>query len=151
MQGMVIDMNDAKLQTLDQLRAFLSGTVTVCFSLAPDERYDFVARMVRRFGYQRLKRRDKGVVLRFLERVSGYSRQQLTRLVGRAGAPATLAKRYRGSRTSFARSFTDADVRLLAHTDTLHGTLSEAVNFSVVYRNGRTADAGAVVTSPVYT
>jgi hypothetical protein len=34
-QGMVIDMNDAKLQTLDQLRAFLSGTVTVCFSLAP--------------------------------------------------------------------------------------------------------------------
>ncbi len=114
MQGMVIDMNDAKLQTLDQLRAFLSGTVTVCFSLAPEERYDFVARIVRRFGYQRLKRRDKGVVLRFLERVSGYSRQQLTRLVGRAGAPATLAKRYRGSRTSFARSFTDADVRLLA-------------------------------------
>jgi hypothetical protein len=47
---------------------------------------------VRRFGYQRLKRRDKGVVLRFLERVSGYSRQQLTRLVGRAGAPAPLAK-----------------------------------------------------------
>jgi hypothetical protein len=45
-------------------------------------------------------------------------------LVGRASDPAPLAKRYRGSRTSFARSFTDADVRLLAHTDTLHGTLS---------------------------
>ena len=140
MQGMVIDMNDAKLQTLDQLRAFLSGTVTVCFSLAPDERYDFVARMVRRFGYQRLKRRDKGVVLRFLERVSGYSRQQLTRLVGRAGAPATLAKRYRGSRTSFARSFTDADVRLLAHTDTLHGTLSGPATKKLMERAWRVFD-----------
>jgi len=124
MRGMVIDMNDAKLQTLEQLRAFVHGTVTVEFSLAGAERYEFVARTLRRFGYPRLKRRDKTVVLRFLERVSGYSRQQLTRLVGRAASRAPLVKRYRGSRTSFARTFSDADVRLLAHTDSLHGTLS---------------------------
>jgi len=124
MQGMVIDMNDAKLQTLEQVRAFLNGTVTVEFSVAANERYDFVARTVRRFGYACLKRPDKAVVLRFLQRVSGYSRQQLTRLVGRAGTRAPLRKRYRASRTSFARIFTEADVRLLAHTDTLHGTLS---------------------------
>jgi hypothetical protein len=110
MQGMVIDMNDARLQTLDQLRAFLNGTLTIDFSLAPGERYEFVGRTVRRFGYWRLKRPDKSVVMRFLERVSGYSRQQLTRLVGRVGARAPLVKRYRGSRTSFARTFTEADV-----------------------------------------
>lgn len=124
MRGMVIDMNDAKLQTLEQLRAFLNGTLAVEFSLAPEERYAFVGRTVRRFGYSRLKRPDKSVVLRFLECVSGYSRQQLTRLVGRAGTRAPLVKRYRESRTSFTRTFTDADVRLLAHTDALHGTLS---------------------------
>lgn len=124
MRAMVIDMNDAKLQTLDQVRAFLDGTIAIDFSLAPKERYEFVARTVRRFGYARLKRPDKSVVLRFLECVSGYSRQQLTRLVGRAGVNAPLVKRYRGSRTSFTRSFTETDVRLLAHTDTLHGTLS---------------------------
>lgn len=38
MRGMVIDMNDAKLQTLDQVRAFLKGTVVVAFSLAANER-----------------------------------------------------------------------------------------------------------------
>jgi hypothetical protein len=124
MRDMVIDMNDAKLQTLDQLRAFLSGTAAIDFSVADSERYEFVARTVRRFGYARLKRPDKSVVLRFLQRVSGYSRQQLTRLVGRVGAQAPLLKRYRASRTSFPRTFTEADVRLLAHTDTLHGTLS---------------------------
>jgi transposase InsO family protein len=63
-------------------------------------------------------------VLRFLERVSGYSRQQLTRLVKRGVERAPLAKRYRASRTSFAHIYTRADVHLLAHTDTLHGTLS---------------------------
>ncbi len=40
---------------------------------------------LRRFGYGRLKRADKAMVLRFLERVSGYSRQQIARLVKRGG------------------------------------------------------------------
>src|ERR1700675_250288 len=123
MRGMVIDMNDEQLHTLAELQAFLDGTVTVDFAVEAEARYDFIARTVRRFGYARLKRTDKGVVLRFLERVSGYSRQQLTRLVRRVHTQAPLLKRYRGSRTSFTRIFTNADVLLLAHTDTLHGTL----------------------------
>ncbi len=125
MQGMVIDMNDEKLHTLAQLRVFLEGTAEVDFAVVADERYDFIARTVRRFGYGRLKRAGKALVLRFLERVSGYSRQQISRLVVKRGAERReLVKRYRGSRTSFARTYTDADVLLLAHTDTLHGTLS---------------------------
>ena len=124
MRGMVIDMKDEQLRTLAQLQGFVDGTVAVDFAVTGTERYGFIARTVRRFGYARLKRPDKGLVLRFLERVSGYSRQQLTRLVQRVGAQAPLLKRYRASRTSFARTFTNADVLLLAHTDTLHGTLS---------------------------
>lgn len=124
MRGMVINMNDEQLHTLAQLQAFLDGTLTVDFAVATDERYDFICRTVRRFGYGRLKRADKAIVLRFLERVSGYSRQQVSRLVKRGGERRQLTKRYKGSRTSFARTYTSADVLLLAHTDTLHGTLS---------------------------
>jgi transposase InsO family protein len=124
MLGMVIDMNDAQLHTLDQLRAFLNGTVAVGFSVSANERYDFIARIVRRFGYARLRRVDKGVVLRFLGRVSGYSRAQLTRLVERGRKPGPLVKQYPAQRIGFTRTYTDADVLLLAHTDTLHGTLS---------------------------
>jgi transposase InsO family protein len=124
MRGMVIDMNDEQLHTLAELQAFLDGTMAVDFAVAADERYDFIARTVRRFGYGRLKRPEKAVVLRFLERVSGYSRQQLSRLVKRGGERRQLIKRYRASRTSFARTYSSADVLLLAATDTLHGTLS---------------------------
>ncbi len=124
MRGMVIDMNDEQLRTLADLQAFLTGTVAMDFTVAANERYEFIARTVRRFGYARLKRADKAVVLRFLERVSGYSRQQLTRLVKRGRERRPRVKRYGGSRTSFARLYTGADVLLLAHTDTLHGTLS---------------------------
>ena len=124
MRGMVIDMNDEQLHTLAHLQAFLNGTIEVDFAVAADERYDFIARTVRRFGYARLKRADKALVLRFLERVSGYSRQQISRLVKRACDRRQFSKRYQGSRTSFARIYTSADVLLLAHTDTLHSTLS---------------------------
>ena len=124
MQGMVIDMNDEQLHTLADLQAFLDGTVALDFTVAANERYEFIARTVRRFGYGRLKRVDKAVILRFLERVSGYSRQQLARLVKRVGERSPLVKRYHGSRTSFARTYTGADILLLAQTDTLHGTLS---------------------------
>ncbi|MHB8427520.1 MAG: integrase, partial [Acidiferrobacterales bacterium] len=124
MRDMVIDMNDEQLRTLADLQDFLDGTAAMDLAVAVGERYEFIARTVRRFGYGRLKRGEKAVVLRFLERVSGYSRQQLTRLVKRGCERPKLAKRYRGSRTSFARLYTDADVLVLAHTDTLHGTLS---------------------------
>ena len=121
---MVIDMDDEQLRTLADVRGFLEGTVAMEFTVAAEERYAFIARTVKRFGYGQLKRADKAVVLRFLERVSGYSRQQISRLVKRGGERRPLLKRYWGSRTSFARTYTAADVLLLAHTDTLHGTLS---------------------------
>lgn len=38
--------------------------------LAAEARYDFIARIVRCFGYVRLKRADKAVVLSLLERAS---------------------------------------------------------------------------------
>lgn len=124
MQSMVIQMNDGQLHTLAQLQAFLDGTMAVDFAVATEERYSFIGRTVRRFSYRGLRRAQKAVVLRFLERVSGYSRQQLTRLVKRGTERPPLKKRYRGSRTSFSSRYTLADVLLLAHTDSLHGTLS---------------------------
>lgn len=124
MQSMVIQMNDEQFLTLTQLQAFLDGTMAVEFAVLASDRYGFIARTVCRFRYQRLKRLEKAVVLRFLERVSGYSRQQLTRLVKRGTERGPLRTRYRGSRTSFSRIYTRADVLLLAQTDSLHGTLS---------------------------
>lgn len=123
---MVIDMNEEKLSTVAQLRAFLDGTDEVEFEpLGEDaQRYAFIAEVVRRLRYRRLKRPDKGVVMRYLAHTTGYSRQQLTRLIGRVVRGERLVKRYRAPRKGFRRKFTDRDVRLLAELDALHGTLS---------------------------
>jgi transposase InsO family protein len=123
---MVIDMNESRLHTVAQLRAFLDGTLEVQF-YAPSndvQRYGFITAVLGRFGYARLGRAHKGVVLRYLEHITGYSRQQLTRLVRRYLDCTTLAKRYRSPAHGFVRKFSPADVTLLAETDVLHGTLS---------------------------
>jgi transposase InsO family protein len=122
---MVIDMNEAKVTTLEQLRQFLAGTVAVVFKTGPDDtRYAHIADVLRRFQYAGLKRPEKGLVLRYLERTTGYSRQQLTRWVTRFQALRQIKKRYRSPKVGFARIYTEADVALLAETDALHSTLS---------------------------
>jgi len=125
-QDMVIDMNDARLNTVSQLVAFLEGTPDVDFrSQGNDaERYGFISGVVVRLAYRRLRRVDKGVVMRYLGRTTGYSRQQLTRLIGRCLKGQKLTKRYRRPAHGFARKYTAADVTLLAQTDALHHTLS---------------------------
>jgi transposase InsO family protein len=123
---MVIDMNEAGLTRLEQLRSFLEGTTAVAFRplQEDDKRYAHISAVLRRFGYARLRRADKGLVRRYLRRTTGYSRAQLNRLVGRVAAGQPLGKRYRAPASGFARIYTEADIALLAEIDTLHGTLS---------------------------
>jgi len=65
------------------------------------------------------------VLLGYIERMTGLSRQQVTRLVRQYRKNGKLAKRQdMAPKRGFTRSFTVADVALLAEVDTLHNTLS---------------------------
>lgn len=123
---MVIDMNDSQLQTIDQLRSFLQGTLVMQFHPcgSTEDRYMLIQRTLKRFRYHNLWRADKGVVLRYLARMTGYSRQQLTRLVRQCLTAGPLQRRHGPPKKGFVRKFAAQDVALLAETDTLHGALS---------------------------
>jgi hypothetical protein len=125
MRGMVIDMDEAKLQTVAQVKAFLEGTHDIALKVPKAEQYGFIERVLKRFCYAALLRRDdKGVVLRYLERMTGLSRQQITRLVERYCQSGQVLKKHRPPRNGFCRRFNLADTILLAEIDALHGTLS---------------------------
>ncbi len=107
---MVIDMNEARLTTIEQIEEFLSASNSVEFTAAGDagERYRHISRVLKRFDYPGRKKRERGVLLRYLQHTGGYSRAQVTRLVSRwqrnrlSGVP--LAKRYRAPTAPFART-----------------------------------------------
>ena len=123
---MVIDMNEARLETIEQVREFLMGTVDITFSISTDESalHAFVASVLRRFGYFKQCKGHRGVLLAYLCRLTGYSRQHLSRLLVQYRETRSLKPLPRASRTSFARHYSPADVALLAATDSLHDTLS---------------------------
>lgn len=112
-----------ELKTIPQLREFLAGTQPVAFSVSgnKDDRYRWIQRELVRFRYLGLHRGDKGVVIRYLVRITGYSRQQLTRLIAQYRDRGELRRGQRTT-TGFARRYTDQDIRLLAAMDERHGT-----------------------------
>ena len=119
---MVTYMNDKKIQTLDDVRAFLNGTTEIEFSIAgKDERYRWIRKTLVRFKYLSLSRCECGVVLRYVEHVSGYSRQTVTRLVAQYRKTGKIQRRQR-TVTGFQRYYTTQDALLLAELDELHGT-----------------------------
>jgi hypothetical protein len=135
-ESMVIDMNEAQVRTLEQVRQVLAGTQALEFQATADDagRYAWVETVLRRFEYSRLPRGERGTLLVYLQRLSGYSRAQVTRLVSRWSSGKPLAKHYAGPAHAFARRYTAVDVALLADVDRAMGTLSGAATACVLRR-----------------
>ena len=116
-------MNIEDLTTINQVIAFLEGTQRVAFEVADDRdsRYRWVQRTLVKFHYLSLSRPDKGVLIRYLMKISGYSRQQITRLIKQYRDTGRLVRQQR-TVNGFSRRFTAADIRLLAAMDERHNT-----------------------------
>ena len=112
-----------QLKTIGQLEAFLSGTQSVAFAVASnkDSNYRWIQGELVRFQYLSCARADKGVVIRYLIKVSGYSRQQLTRLITQYRKTGRILRRQR-TRSGFQTTYTKADINLLVAMDERHNT-----------------------------
>jgi transposase InsO family protein len=131
---MVTYMNEMKIRTVEDIHRFLDGTTEVAFAVADKaERYRWLQATLVRLRYVSLGKKARGVVLRYLERVSGYGSAQVKRLVrqytqrGRIERQPVAGKRFGGK-------YRVADVVLLAETDTLHGPLCGAATKKICER-----------------
>ena len=109
------------LNTIEALDEFLQGNRQVAFSVlgSKSERYEFIRKTLIKFSYTMLPKKDKGIVIRYLLKMTDYSRQQLTRLIKqytKTGRINWTPCRSNG----FVKKYTDKDIILLAKTDELH-------------------------------
>ncbi len=111
------------LTSLAQVAAFLAGTQPVTFSVlsTKDDCYHWIQANLLRFEYLTLSKPDKGLVCRYLEKVSGYSRQPLTRLIHQYRQTGRVIRCQRTVQ-GFARRYMEEDIRLLAAMDARHDT-----------------------------
>ena len=110
--------------SLAQIQAFLDATDAVGFEgKNREEVYGWVNEALRSQGYEGLKRSARGLVRRYVEKMTGLSRAQVTRLIAMyQKGEEVKPKPYRRHR--FARRYTRADIDLLAKIDEVHQTLS---------------------------
>jgi len=116
-------MNVDKLNTIKSLEDFLQGNQAIAFSVLGDksERYRFIQKILIRFQYVTCLKSDKGIITRFLMKVTGYSRQQLIRLISQYKKTGRI--KWEPCRSQgFSRKYTEKDIRLLAKTDEQHDT-----------------------------
>jgi len=119
-------MDESQLRTIEQIEQFLTASAEVAFTAhgGDVERYAHISRVLKRFDYPQCSRHDRGVLLRYLQHTSGYSRAQITRLVTRwytnrlASVP--LVKRYQAPEEPFARKYTPLDIERLVEMDKAH-------------------------------
>lgn len=114
-------MNIDQLKAISEVEAFLDGSQPVMFGVASskDERYVWVHRTLVKFSYRQLKRSEKGILIRFICKVGGYSRQQITRLIKQYMESGKIVRRQKTT-NGFKRHYTDEDIRYLAKVDELH-------------------------------
>ena len=117
-------MDDSEAGSLEQIRVFLAGSGEVRFAgQRREEVYAWVERTLVRHQYASLNRQGKGLVRRYIARMTGLSRAQATRLIA-AYRSCGRVKAAVYQRTRFVARYTPADVDLLAYVDKAHGNLS---------------------------
>ncbi|CAN5822553.1 hypothetical protein BH24BAC1_BH24BAC1_39420 [soil metagenome] len=127
-------MQAAERLSPEQIRAWLEASQEVRFEArGRAEVYEWVEQTLRRQKWRQLKRAEKGLARRYLEKMTGLSRAQITRLVKLYvdGEP-VKPKAYR--RHKFPRRYSRIDIELLAGVDEAHENLSGPATRRILQR-----------------
>ena len=127
-------MDNPEKLSLEQIQAFLEASQEIRFQANNrQESYEWIERTLRGYRYSGLKRGEKGLVRRYIAKMTGLSRAQVTRLIGcYQQGRAVQPRRYR--RHCFANRYTPADIELLAEVDEAHQSLSGPATQKVLER-----------------
>ena len=127
-------MQNGERLSLEQIRTFLAASEEFRFEAKNrEEVYGWVTRTLVEQEYGRQKREAKGLIRRYVAKMTGLSRAQVTRLVGQYLEKGTVKERsYRRNR--FAKQYQAVDVELLAAVDEAHETLSGPATQKILHR-----------------
>src|ERR1022692_1241183 len=120
----MISVHEAEKLSLQQIEQFLLAAKEVRFEASQrQEVYGWVERLLCGQEYACQGRRARGLLRRYLGKMTGLSRAQFTRLVGRYLATGQV-RRKTSRRHRFPTRYSRADIELLALVDEAHESLS---------------------------
>jgi hypothetical protein len=130
----MISVLGAEKLSLVEIEAFVRASDSVRFvGSSRVELYKWVERLLCHHEYPLQGRRSKGLLRAYIERITGFSRAQSTRLIGGYVKAGRIAPKP-SLRPRFQRHYTAADVELLASVDAAHERLSGPATRHILQR-----------------
>lgn len=128
---MVTMLDDSLLETIDNLRKFVDGSLPITFRpLKREERAEWIRSTLVRFKYLMLKRADKQIVRQYIMKISNLSRAQVTRHITAYKDNKPICSPYK--RHQPFQIYRQSDIELLAETDNLHQRLNGAATIVIM-------------------
>jgi hypothetical protein len=132
-------MNDENIASIAQLKSFLKEVAVINFSINnignknKQEMYDWVGTVLQKFRYFSLEKKEKIVVIDYIEKITGRSRPQVKKLIKKK-------KKFGKIRLSaikkniFPILYNTSDIARLIETDNAHGRLSGPATKRILQR-----------------
>src|ERR1022692_1034366 len=149
---MTIHMKNLERLSLAEMQEFVQGSRKLTLSLEGQAAiYGFIEALLKAQQYRRLSRGQRGVVRRFLTKVSGLSRAQITRLIA-AWMRTRQGRRRPPPRPHFPRRCPSAYVVLLAEVDAFFVMIrrpprSTLFPYTTLFRSTLEAAGGKIASS----
>lgn len=116
-------MIDTDLNDFNALDRFLKGVPDIKFSGGnKKQKYEWVKEVLNRFDFRHLKKGKRGEVREYIQKITGYSSSQTSRLMSKYLKGNLRFVDYR--RHSFPRRYSLSDIALLCKTDNVHSRLN---------------------------
>lgn len=133
----MISVHETEHLSLQQIEKFLAAAKEVRFEARERKQlYGWIERLLGQQEYVRQGRRARGLLRRYMGKMTGLSRAQVTRLVGRYVATGRVQKKIT-HRHRFPQRYTRADIELLAKVDEAHEGLSGPATRRILQREFR--------------
>lgn len=130
-------MHEAEKLSLEQIEAFLNASDEIRFEGETQAQiYHWIEQVLRRQQYDQQSRRARGLLRRYVVKMTGLSRAQVTRLIARHRKSGSLRPALY-QRHRFPQRYTRADLERLAAVDEAHENLSGPATRRILEREYR--------------
>jgi len=127
-------MNDSHITTVAQITEFIKVGRDIKFQgTSKKEKYQWIEKVVMRFRYFSLKKKERSIVKEYAMKMTGYSDAQITRLIAKKKKVGKIVANTR-TRHRFPKTYTPEDVARLCETDNAHNRLSGPATRKILER-----------------
>lgn len=119
---MIINMNDSSINRIEDIENFLNASDEISFSKESTKlAYTWVENTLVKFRYMHITKPEKGLVKKYIEKLTGYSRAQVTRLIKQYVKTGHIKLNNKSvKRHKFAKKYSNQDICLIAKTALVH-------------------------------